>query len=413
MPRRRPCAPPLAPTHAIHADRGGRVELGHAHRDGPSTATAAVASPSTATASARPFDSDVQVRQSSIKALTAPTSSIGAPRSVSSALRPRRQRRRREASFVGLVLGEGIGGLPRLEHGGKVEHACVDQRLVAQVLAAQHPLVRGDRDLRAGRDGIAQLAPRVVDRGHLGQRAERHVSHVGDEHLSGERSGCVERQSVLGQRRGRPQLLAALQQRHGTGRERATNSSHASWSHNRSIWRTRSSSSASLISAARDSAGRSDRWGPPLPRKRARARTSTPSRSNVPSSGTSVSGRPASTSALHVVEVRVGHRLAAELPDHRAQLELGVEAQPVVDGPDVAVGVEQAVAALAVRVVGQEVERADALELGPPSLVLDEREVVLLEVGVDEPLQRTQAERHVARSIVTGTRSHPNAAESS
>src|SRR3546814_6827927 len=44
-------------------------------------------------------------------------------------------------------------------------------------------------------------------------------------------------------------------------------------------------------------------------------------------------------------------RLAAELPDHRAQLELVVEHQAVVDAEDAAVEAEEAVAALAVGVV--------------------------------------------------------------
>ena len=54
------------------------------------------------------------------------------------------------------------------------------------------------------------------------------------------------------------------------------------------------------------------------------------------------------------------------------------------------VGHEQAVPALAVGVVGQEVEHAQPAQLVVPAfaLVLVEREVVLLEVGLDEPLQR-------------------------
>ena len=75
---------------------------------------------------------------------------------------------------------------------------------------------------------------------------------------------------------------------------------------------------------------------------------------------------------------------------------------------------EQAVAALAVGVVGQQVEGADRPELVVVVLVLEQGEVVLLEVGVDEPLQRALARaapRRAARSA--GTRSQPSASHSS
>src|SRR2546428_704393 len=77
--------------------------------------------------------------------------------------------------------------------------------------------------------------------------------------------------------------------------------------------------------------------------------------------------------------------------DHRAQLGLDVEAEPVVDGPDAAVGSEQAVAALAVGVVGDQIERADPGELITVRGLLAEREVVLGEVRVHELLQRAFA----------------------
>src|SRR3546814_14265997 len=57
-------------------------------------------------------------------------------------------------------------------------------------------------------------------------------------------------------------------------------------------------------------------------------------------------------------------RLAAELPDHRAQLELVVEHQAVVDAADAAVEAEEAVAALAVGVVAHEVEGAHRPQRG-------------------------------------------------
>src|SRR6185369_11718622 len=58
--------------------------------------------------------------------------------------------------------------------------------------------------------------------------------------------------------------------------------------------------------------------------------------------------------AAHVVEQGSGHGLLAEVPDHGAELGLDVKAEAVVDAVDGAVLGQQAVAALAVRVVGDE-----------------------------------------------------------
>ena len=134
--------------------------------------------------------------------------------------------------------------------------------------------------------------------------------------------------------------------------------------HKRSTSRSSSSSSGSPESDKRPgvaAAGAVDREAP-LARPGRGPRASSASRSKGSSSAARSSGMPASTNRLDVVEQRVGDGLAAELPDHRAQLELGVEAQPVVDAPRCCRRrvAEQAVAALAVGVVGDEVERADA-----------------------------------------------------
>src|SRR5207253_2180751 len=84
------------------------------------------------------------------------------------------------------------------------------------------------------------------------------------------------------------------------------------------------------------------------------------------------------------------------IPDHRAQLGLDVEAEAVVDAVDGAVLGQQAVAALAVGVVGHQVERADALERIVVGGDLAQREVMLLEVGGHEALQRAGAVRTLA-----------------
>ena len=134
-----------------------------------------------------------------------------------------------------------------------------------------------------------------------------------------------------------------------------------------------------------------------------RASTSSRSSSTAMSSGTH------SAISAHGAELAGRQRLAGELPDHGAQLEVGGEAQPVVDRPDPVAG-EQAVAALAVGVVGEDVEHGDRLQLvvqlGP---LLGDREVVLAVVGVHEPLQRPLAQRGVVGAAPSAARSRSRA----
>src|SRR5262249_61009318 len=89
------------------------------------------------------------------------------------------------------------------------------------------------------------------------------------------------------------------------------------------------------------------------------------------------------------------NRLAAEVPDDRAELRLGVERQRVVDRVDAAVGAEQAVAGFAIGVVGDEVEETETLKTLDVRGILAQREVVLGEVGIHEELERALAIRSV------------------
>src|SRR5262245_19012961 len=106
--------------------------------------------------------------------------------------------------------------------------------------------------------------------------------------------------------------------------------------------------------------------------------------------------------APEVVAQTVWKRLAGEVPDDGAQLGVGVEAETVVDRPDATVGTEQAVAALAIRVVRDEIEGADTREPVAVGGILAQREVVLAEVRLHKLLQRalavgarpTHGERH-------------------
>ena len=87
---------------------------------------------------------------------------------------------------------------------------------------------------------------------------------------------------------------------------------------------------------------------------------------------------------------------AGEVPDHRAELGHGREAEPVIDAPDPAVVTAEHVAALAVGVVGDEEEQGDPGQLGAGLRgVLEQGEVGLLEVALDKPLQRAEAQRRV------------------
>src|SRR5438445_3361757 len=102
-------------------------------------------------------------------------------------------------------------------------------------------------------------------------------------------------------------------------------------------------------------------------------------------------GKRRGEEAPHVGEEPSGNRLAAEVPDDGAKLRLHVEAETVVDGVDDALGCQQAVAGLPVGVVGDEVEDADPLETLVVRGALAEGEVMLLEVGRDEELERAFA----------------------
>ena len=70
-----------------------------------------------------------------------------------------------------------------------------------------------------------------------------------------------------------------------------------------------------------------------------------------------------------------------------------MEGQAVVDGVDQVVGAEEAVAALPVGVVGDEVVDADLLEALAVARVFAQGEPVLLELGLDEELERPLAVR--------------------
>src|SRR5437879_13625298 len=83
--------------------------------------------------------------------------------------------------------------------------------------------------------------------------------------------------------------------------------------------------------------------------------------------------------------------LTGEFPDDRAQLWQRVEGEAIVDAPDVAVAVEQAMTAFAVGVVDDHVERGHGAKVGSPGG--HPREVMLADLGPDKLLHRARAHR--------------------
>src|SRR5574341_2292481 len=67
--------------------------------------------------------------------------------------------------------------------------------------------------------------------------------------------------------------------------------------------------------------------------------------------------------SFQILKERLRNGLAAEFPDDRSQLWLGVKRQTVIDAPDCLVRAFQAMPALSVRVVGDQVEQGDTLKL--------------------------------------------------
>ena len=64
--------------------------------------------------------------------------------------------------------------------------------------------------------------------------------------------------------------------------------------------------------------------------------------------------------------------LASEIPDHRSQFGLLMKRQSVVNSPDMALFIPQAVAGFAVRIVGDEVEHRHGLHFTRVLLVQGE-----------------------------------------
>ena len=83
--------------------------------------------------------------------------------------------------------------------------------------------------------------------------------------------------------------------------------------------------------------------------------------------------------------------LAGELPDHGPELLVGMEGQAVVNHPEPAGLVQQVVAGLPVRVVGEDVEERDRQQLRRP--LFADPEVGPARLGLDEELQRAGAHR--------------------
>ena len=115
------------------------------------------------------------------------------------------------------VGGDRIRRLPRLERSRDVEHRRQrHQRRRIDRLATDGPLVGDEQRDRHGVEMGTQLGPGVVLGHDLGQWADREAAGLAVEHGCRPLGRSEQRQSVLGQRRRRPQLATGL-----AGRRRA------------------------------------------------------------------------------------------------------------------------------------------------------------------------------------------------
>jgi hypothetical protein len=109
--------------------------------------------------------------------------------------------------LVWFVLGQRIGGFPALQRGWDIERAIVEAIGVAQVLAS--PRVRAPRSSRVDRWGCGRATGSTCAVPQPPQGAvPRPCVPRRHEYLSGERTGRIEGQAILRERRGRPELLA-------------------------------------------------------------------------------------------------------------------------------------------------------------------------------------------------------------
>ena len=106
-----------------------------------------------------------------------------------------------------------------------------------------------------------------------------------------------------------------------------------------------------------------------------------------------LNGWAAVDEALDGFKVCVGDWFADEVPNDGAQLPFVMERQTVVDAVGPTIAAQQAVTRLAIGVVGYEIEQAELAKIVDGDAVFVHGEVVLAEVGVDERLDRTLAER--------------------
>ena len=105
--------------------------------------------------------------------------------------------------------------------------------------------------------------------------------------------------------------------------------------------------------------------------------------------------RQARFERLQVLQKLRGDGLSGIVPDDGAQFGLGIEGQAVVNTPDVPVLIAQTMAALAVGIVDQCVEKRDSLELS--GILITQGKKVLLRVNLHVELHTTQPMRSLTQ----------------
>ena len=117
--------------------------------------------------------------------------------------------RRRELGADVAVHGQRVVGLEPADSERQVEDVGQPgDRRVVDGFAAQRPLVGDDRRPRPRLQQRGQLRPRVLLGDDLGQRADRETSRSLVEYTRRPVRRRQQRQAVLGERRGRPQLAS-------------------------------------------------------------------------------------------------------------------------------------------------------------------------------------------------------------
>ena len=377
-PRRRPKAPPLAPAHASQRD---------APRPASSSARRAARQPERRAAPGRRRPRRRRPRRGRWSS-SSTARRAGARRARRPGRRAARGSPSGRATSPSATGGGGDGnsapaswysasayagshaasGVRQLEDVGQPG----DRSPASIALAAERPLVGDERGPGAGLEQRRQLGPRVVLGDDLGQRADREAPGALVEHAGRPRRRGQQRQPVLGERRRRPQLAAGADGVAGRVAEPAQpvpvagrRSSRRRAARARRGRRGGSARRAASSAVAHPAVTRAARGSGRRSRRRAarRARPATPpaAAARRPRPARSARRRRAARHAARASTAATWAGVSASPANSQItvrSLKSGAKHSPLSMRPHAVAG-EQAVAALAIGVVGDDVEQGD------------------------------------------------------